>query len=265
LQEKDPVKLPWKDLGVDVVVESTGAFESFEKAKAHIDAGAKRVLLTAPAKDAEGSLGRTVLLGINEEEAKNFNITSNASCTTNCCSPVIAVLAENPGIEKAVLNTVHAMTNTQTATDSPVKGDDMRRGRAASHNLIPSTTGAAIAVTKVFKELEGKFDGIAVRCPVIAGSLADVTFVSKKKTSVEEINKILKEAAESPRWKGILKVSDDDLVSSDIIGEPYAAIVDLKFTKVIDNNLVKVLLWYDNEWGYAATLVKRLEALKNFL
>lgn len=265
LQEKDPTKLPWKDLGIDVVLESTGVFESFEKAKAHLDAGAKRVVLSAPAKDAEGGFGRTILMGMNDGEAKDFKVTSNASCTTNASSPVIAVLAENPGIEKAVLNTIHAMTNTQTVVDTPVKGSDMRRGRAASQNLIPSTTGAAIAVTKVFKELEGKFDGIAIRCPVITGSLADITFVAKRKTSVEEINKILKEAAELPRWKGILKASGEDLVSSDIIKEPYGAIVDLKFTKVIDGNLVKVLSWYDNEWGYVAMLIKHIEALKNFL
>ena len=265
LQEKDPAKLPWKDLGVDVVLESTGVFETFEKAKAHLDAGAKRVVLSAPAKDEEGKFGRTILVGINEGESKEFKVTSNASCTTNASSPVIAVLAENPGIEKAVLNTIHAMTNTQTVVDTPVKGDDMRRGRAASQNLIPSTTGAAIAVTKVFKELEGKFDGIAIRCPVIAGSLADITFVSKRKTSVEEINKILKEAAESSRWKGILKASEEDIVSSDIIKEPYGAVVDLKFTKVIDGDLVKILSWYDNEWGYVAMLIKHIEAIKNYL
>jgi glyceraldehyde 3-phosphate dehydrogenase len=265
IQEKDPAKLPWKDLGVDVVLESTGCFETFEKAKAHLDAGAKRVILSAPAKDAEGGFGRTILMGINDAEAKDFKVTSNASCTTNASSPVIAVLAENPGIEKAVLNTIHAMTNTQTVVDTPVKGSDMRRGRAASQNLIPSTTGAAIAVTKVFKELEGKFDGIAIRCPIITGSLADITFISKRKTSAEEINKILKEAAESPRWKGILKASEDDIVSSDIIKEPYGAIVDLQFTKVIDGNLVKVLSWYDNEWGYVAMLIKHIEAVKNIL
>lgn len=265
LNEKDPVKLPWKELDIDVVLESTGAFESFEKAKAHLDAGAKRVVLSAPAKDAEGDFGRTILTGMNDDEAKDFKITSNASCTTNAASPVIAVLAENPGIEKAVLNTLHAMTNTQTVVDSPVKGSDIRRGRAASQNLIPSTTGAAIAVTKVFKELEGKFDGIAVRCPIITGSLADITFISKRKTSVEEINKILKDAAELPRWKGILKVSEEDIVSSDIIRESYGAIVDLKFTKVVDGNLVKILSWYDNEWGYVAMLIKHIEQLKKLL
>jgi glyceraldehyde 3-phosphate dehydrogenase len=258
ISEKEPLKLPWKDLDIDIVIEATGVFESFEKAKAHLDAGAKKVILTAPAKDTDGQFGKTVLIGLNENEIKEFEITSNASCTTNAASPVIAVMAENPGIEKAVLNTVHAMTNTQTVVDSPVKGSDFRRGRAASQNIIPSTTGAAIAVTKVFKELEGKFDGIALRVPVITGSIADITFISKKKTSVEEINEIFKKAAASPKWKGILKVVEDQIVSADIIGEPYGAIVDLKFTKVIDGDLVKVLSWYDNEWGYCAMLAKHV-------
>lgn len=265
IQEKDPAKLPWKEMGIDVVIESTGVFESFEKAKAHIDAGAKRVILTAPAKDSEGQFGRTILVGMNENEAKDFKITSNASCTTNASSPVIAIMAENPGIEKAILNTVHAMTNTQTVVDSPVKGSDFRRGRAGSQNIIPSTTGAAIAVTRVFEELEGKFDGIAMRVPVITGSIADITFLAKRKTSVEEINDIFKKAAASDRWKGILKVADEQIVSSDIIGEPYGAIVDLKFTKVVDGDLVKVLSWYDNEWGYAAMLIKHIERLKKYL
>ena len=258
LQEKDPAKLPWKDLDIDIVVEATGVFESYEKAKAHLDAGAKRVVLTAPAKDADGSLGRTVLVGLNEGEIKEYKITSNASCTTNAVHPVIAIMAENPGIAKAVLNTVHAYTNTQTMVDSPVKGADFRRGRAGAQNIIPSTTGAALAVTRAFKELEGKFDGIALRVPVVCGSIADITFVSKRKTSVEEINEILKKAAASPRWQGILKVVDEQIVSSDIIGEPYGAIVDLKFTKVVDGDLVKVLSWYDNEWGYCAMLVKHV-------
>ncbi len=258
LQEKDPTKLPWKDMEIDVVVESTGVFESFEKAKAHLDVGAKKVVMTSPAKDADGILGKTILVGINDGELKTINLSSNASCTTNAASPVIAVLSENPGIAKAILNTVHAYTNTQTMVDSPVKGADFRRGRAGAVNIVPSTTGAAIAVTRAIKELEGKFDGVAIRIPVVTGSIADITFVSKRKTSVEEINNILKEAAASSRWQGILKVVEEDIVSSDIIGEPYGAIVDLKLTKVIDGDLVKVLSWYDNEWGYCATLVKHV-------
>ncbi|MBI4160187.1 type I glyceraldehyde-3-phosphate dehydrogenase [Candidatus Wolfebacteria bacterium] len=260
LQEKDPTKLPWGKLGIDVVVESTGVYESFEKAKAHLDAGAKRVVLTAPAKDPDG-LGRTILVGVNDGELKSVQLSSNASCTTNAASPVIAVMAENPGIVKAILNTVHAYTNTQTIVDSPLKGNDYRRGRAGAQNIIPSTTGAAIAVTRAIPELEGKFDGIAMRVPVVAGSIADITFVAKRKTSVEEVNDIFRQAAASPRWQGILKVTEDQIVSSDIIGEPYGAIVDLKFTKVIDGDLVKVLSWYDNEWGYAATLVKHMQKI----
>ncbi len=256
LQEKDPAKLPWKNLDIDIVIEATGVFELYEKAKIHLDAGAKKVILTAPAKDPDGDLGKTILIGINEEKLETVNLSSNASCTTNAVSPVIAILSENPGIEKAILNTVHAYTNTQTMVDSPVKGNDFRRGRAGAQNIIPSTTGAAISVTKAIKELEGKFDGIALRVPIVSGSMADITFISKRKTSAKEINEILKKAEQSPRWQGILKTTEDQIVSSDIIGEPYGSIIDLKFTKVVDGNLVKILSWYDNEWGYCATLVK---------
>ena len=261
VQIKDPSQLPWGVLGVDVVIEATGIFESFESAKPHLAAGAKRVVITAPAKDPDGTEGKTVLMGVNPEEAKGVVLTSNGSCTTNAASPVIAVLNEAIGIEKAVLNTVHGYTATQNLVDGPTKGSDFRRGRAAAQNIVPSTTGAAIAVTRAIKELEGKFDGIAIRVPVPAGSIADITFVAKRKTTVEEINSILKAAAESPRWKGILAVTEDQLVSSDIIGESYGAIADLKFTKVVGGDLVKVLSWYDNEWGYCSTLVKHIQNL----
>lgn len=264
-QEKDPTKLPWKNLGVDLVVESTGVFESYEKARAHLEAGAKRVVLTAPAKDPDGTLGETILVGVNEDRLGAVNISSNASCTTNSASPVIAVMAENPGIVKAILNTVHAYTATQSLVDGPTKGEDFRRGRAGAGNIVPSTTGAAIAVSRAIKELEGKFDGIAIRVPVITGSIADITFLAKRKTSVEEINKILTEASNAPRWKGILKVTEEQVVSSDIIGEPYGAIVDLKFTKVIDGDLVKILSWYDNEWGYVSTLVRHVQKIAELL
>jgi len=258
-QIKDPKELPWKDLNVDVVIESTGVFEEYEKAKVHLEAGAKKVIITAPAKDADGSLGKTVLIGINENDAKEVLITSNGSCTTNAASPVIQIMSENPGIQKAILNTVHGYTATQSIVDGPVKGSDFRRGRAAAQNIVPSTTGAAIAVTRAIQSLAGKFDGIAMRVPVPSGSIADITFLAKRKTSVEEINEIFKKAAESPRWKGILKVTEDLIVSSDILGEPYGAIVDLNFTKVVDGDLVKVLSWYDNEAGYVSTLVKHLK------
>lgn len=265
LQEKDPTRLPWKELKIDIVVESTGAFESFEKAKVHLESGAKRVVLTAPAKDADGALGKTVLMGINEEDLKNHVLTSNASCTTNAASPVIQVLSENPGIAKAVLNTVHAYTATQGIVDGPTKGTDYRRGRAAAQNMSPSTTGAAIAVTRAIPSLDGKFDGIAIRVPVPAGSLADITFVAKRPTTAEEINSILTRAAGEPRWKGILKVSNEQIVSSDIVREPYGAIVDLTFTKVIDGDLVKVLSWYDNEFGYVSTLIRHMERIADYL
>jgi len=264
-QQKDPMQLPWKDLDVDVVVESTGVFESFQKAKVHLDAGAKRVLITAPAKDEDGELGKTVLVGVNEENLKTCTISSNGSCTTNSVSPVIAILSENPGIEKAVLNTVHGYTATQNIVDGPVKGSDMRRGRAAAQNIVPSTTGAAIAVGRALPEFVGKFDGIAMRVPTIAGSIADVTFIAKRDTTAEEINAILSQAASELRWQGILKVTNDPIVSSDILKEPYGAIVDLQFTKVVGGNLVKVLSWYDNEWGYASTLIKHVLKIKEML
>ncbi len=272
LQEKDPLKLPWKEMDIDVVVESTGVFESYEKAKVHIDAGAKRVVITAPAKDlapepvrcgtsADGNdiLARTILVGINDAEMKKFVITSNASCTTNATSPVIQILHETIGVEKAALSTAHAYTATQTIVDGPVKGNDFRRGRAAAQNIAPSTTGAAIAVTRTLPELEGKFDGIAIRVPVISGSLVDLTLVMKRKTTVEEVNNIFLKAAQDLRWEGIFTVTNEQIVSSDIVGEPYGAIVDLMFTKVIDGDLVKVLSWYDNEAGYVATLVRHVE------
>lgn len=266
LNEKDPTKLPWKEMQIDVVIESSGAFESFEKAHVHIDAGARRVLLTAPAKDADGNSsingGKTVLIGINEQDIETHVITSNGSCTTNAASPLVAILSEKIGIEKAVLNTAHAYTATQNIVDGSVKGDDYRRGRAGAQNIVPSTTGAASAVTKAIPELDGKFDGIAMRVPVVSGSLVDITFISKKKTSVEEINTVLKDAATSERWRGILGYTEDQIVSSDIIGMPYGSIIDAKLTKVVDGNLVKVLAWYDNEWGYVTTLIKHLEAIK---
>ncbi len=262
LQVKEANMLPWKELGIDIVLESTGVFESFEKAKVHLDAGAKKTVITAPSKDADGIFGQTVLIGINEGELKSWNLTSNGSCTTNATSPVMQIMTETIGVQKALLNTVHAYTATQSIVDGPVRGGkDFRRGRAAAQNMSPSTTGAAIALGRVVKEINGKFDGIAIRVPVVAGSLADITFLSKKKTTVEEVNSILERAAGSPRWSGVLKTTRDQVVSSDILGEPYGAIIDLNFTKVVDGDLVKILSWYDNEWGYVATLIKHLEGV----
>ncbi len=265
LQEKDPTKLPWRDLGIDIVVESTGIFDSYEKAKMHLTQGAKHVVITAPAKDEDGIAGKTVLMGVNEDEANTCAITSNASCTTNSASPVITILNEAIGIEKAMLSTVHAYTATQSVVDSIVKGEDYRRGRAAAENISPSTTGAATAVTRVVKDLSGKFDGIAFRVPVEAGSISDITFLAKRKTTVDEINSILKKAAGDERWHGIFTVTEEQLVSSDIIGEPYGAIADLRFTKVVDGDFIKVLSWYDNEWGYVSTLVRHVQKVTEAL
>jgi len=258
-QIKDPKELPWKKEGIDIVVEATGVFSEFEKARAHLDAGAKRVVLTAPAEDADGPDSATVLMGINEGKLDTLVMSSNASCTTNAASPIISILSDNPGIEKALLNTVHGYTATQSLVDGPSrKASDLRRGRAAAANIIPSTTGAAIAVGRAIPELEGKFDGIAFRVPVIAGSVADITFIAKKNTSVDEVNDILRKAGGSPRWKGIMTTVEDQIVSSDVIGQSYGAIADLSYTRVVDGNLVKVLSWYDNEWGYVSTLVKHV-------
>jgi len=255
LAEKEPNKLLWKDLGVEVVVESTGFFNSYDKAKMHLDAGAKKVVISAPAKgEGEGVLGDTILLGVNEEKFGTSDITSNASCTTNAASPLIAILDEALGIEKAILNTTHALTNSQPTVDS-INKKDFREGRAGAHNMVPSSTGAAIAVTKAFPKLKGLFDGIAIRVPIVAGSIADITFISKRNTTVEEVNEVLKKAAKEERWKNIFSVTEEELVSSDILGSHYGSIADLKMTRVVGGNLVKVLGWYDNEMGYTYTLV----------
>ena len=261
LQEKDPAKLTWKDLDLDVVVESTGLFDSYDKAKAHLEAGAKRVVITAPVKD---DMALTFTPNVYSEDISKFKITSNASCTTNAITPLISILAKNPGIKKAVLNTIHAYTATQGIVDKP-DAKDWRRGRAGTIDISPSSTGAAISAAKAIPEMKGIFDGVAVRVPVPIGSLIDFTFVSKRNTSVEEINEILTAESQKPEWQGIIKVSDEQLVSTDIIGEPYGSIIDLGFTKVIDGDLVKIFAWYDNEFGYAAMLIKHLEILKKYL
>ena len=259
IAEKDPTKLPWKDMDIDVVVESTGLFTSSDKAQAHIVAGAKRVVVTAPIKDEPSSVvkGETVLMGMNEDKLSGCQISSNASCTTNAGSPLLAILDEALGVEKALLNTVHAYTASQAIVDGPSK-KDMREGRAAAQNIVPSSTGAAIAVTKVMENLKGLFDGISIRVPVVVGSIVDITFISKKNTTAEEVNEILKKAAGNKRWEGIFTVTEEDLVSSDIKGSSYASIADLAFTRVVGGNLVKVLAWYDNEMGYTHTLVRHV-------
>jgi glyceraldehyde 3-phosphate dehydrogenase len=258
--ERDPSQLPWGEHTIDVVVESTGFFAGYEKSKPHLDAGAKRVVITAPVKDdpAEaGVSGATVLMGINEDALASCHISSNASCTTNAASPVVQILHEAIGIKKAMLNTVHAYTASQSIVDGP-KDRDMRQGRAGAMNIIPTATGAAVAVTQVIPDLSGKFDGIAMRVPVVAGSIADVTFVAARETSVEEVNELLRAAAVSPRWEKTFSVTDEPIVSSDIIGLACASIADLSMTRVVDGDLVKVLAWYDNEMGYVSSLIEHV-------
>ncbi|MBU6231119.1 type I glyceraldehyde-3-phosphate dehydrogenase [Patescibacteria group bacterium] len=259
VSEKDPTKLPWKELGIDVVVESTGLFASAEKAQAHITAGAKRVVVSAPIKDAPDAKvkGATVLMVLNEDRLESCQITSNASCTTNAGSPLMAILDETLGIEKALLNTVHAYTASQALVDGPSK-KDLREGRAAAQNIVPSSTGAAIAVAKALPQLENKFDGISIRVPVVTGSIVDITFLAKRDTTAEEVNGILKKAAADPKWNGIFTVTEEPLVSHDIVGNRHASIADLAMTRVVGGNLVKVLAWYDNEMGYTHTLVEHV-------
>jgi len=267
VQEREPEKLPWAAMNIDVVVESTGFFASYEGSKKHLTAGAKRVVISAPVKDdpsASGVRGATVLMGVNDRELANCEISSNASCTTNATSPLIAILKEAIGIEKAILNTVHAYTATQSMVDGPAKGD-FRKGRAAAVNIIPATTGAAIATTLAHTELKGKFDGMALRVPVPVGSIVDITFIASRNTSVEEINEALRKASGEERWKNIFAATDEPIVSSDIIGSRVGSIADLSFTNVVDGNLVKVLGWYDNETSYTQTLVEHVAAITKHL
>lgn len=250
LAQRDPSKLPWKDYRIDVVIEATGKFSSKEKAALHLQAGAKRVLISAPPKgDGIG----TYVLGVNSYESGD--IISNASCTTNCAAPVVAALEEQLGIEKAALLTIHGYTDDQNLQDN--SHNDLRRARAAASNLVPTTTGAAMSTAETVPQLKGLFDGIAVRAPVITGSLSDITCVLKKPTTVEEVNQVFLAASAQPRWKGILATTNEPLVSSDIIGRSESAIIDLAMTKVIGGNLVKVLAWYDNEYGYCHRLLEQ--------
>lgn len=266
LSERDPKALPWGDLGIDIVLEATGVFAGYDKSKVHLEAGAKKVVISAPVKDdpaAAGVKGATVLMGVNDDKLSDCDISSNASCTTNATSPLVAILKEGLGIEKALLNTVHAYTATQKLVDSPSK--DFRKGRAGAQNIIPTSTGAAVATTMAHTELEGKFDGIAMRVPVPVGSIVDVTFIASRETSTEEVNQILTKAADTEKWKNLFAVTTDPIVSSDIIGAPYASIADLSFTRVVGGNLVKVLAWYDNETSYTSTLVKHVDSVSKFL
>ena len=250
LAQRDPADLPWGELGVEVVVESTGFFTDGEKAAAHIAAGAKKVVISAPAKNVDG----TFVMGVNDGDydPATMNIISNASCTTNCLAPLAKVLHENFGIERGIMTTIHSYTGDQRVLDAPHK--DLRRARAAALNMIPTKTGAAQAVALVLPELKGKFDGLAVRVPTPTGSLTDLTFVASKEVSVEAIQAAVKAAAEG-ELKGVLEYTEDPIVSTDIVGNPHTSIFDATETKVI-GNLVKVLSWYDNEWGYSNALVR---------
>lgn len=252
--EKEPEKLPWKDLAVDVVIESTGRFTKLEEASKHITAGAKQVVVSAPAKETP-----TVLLGVNEETYTGQTVINNASCTTNCIAPVVKVMQEAFGVQKAMMTTIHAVTAEQNLVDGPPPGgkaNDLRRARAAYTNIIPTTTGAAIATTEALPTLKDKFDGVALRVPVICGSISDITFVLGKKVTVDEVNKALLDAA--AKSNGILAVSTESLVSSDIIGRPESSIVDLSLTQVVDGDMVKVFAWYDNEYGYSNRLIEQV-------
>jgi glyceraldehyde 3-phosphate dehydrogenase len=247
-------KHPWGKLKVDVVLEGTGRFTKDGAARDHIKAGARKVIVSAPTK-GKGKI-KIFVKGVNSQDCKGEDVISNASCTTNSNAPVLSVLHEAFGVEKAMMTTVHGYTATQGLVDGPHK--DPRRGRAAAQNIIPTTTGAAIATTETIPDLKGRFDGIAMRVPVLDGSVSDFTMLLKKKATAAQINQALKKAANSPRFKGILTVTEEPIVSSDIIGSSYSAIVDLAFTKVVDGNLAKVLAWYDNEWGYSNRLVEMI-------
>ena len=252
--ETDPAKLPWGQLGVDVVIESTGFFVDPAKARAHIDpAGAKKVVISAPAK---GEGADTIVLGVNDGKLQEgvSDIISNASCTTNCISPVMSVLENTFGVEKAMMTTVHSYTASQKLLDAPSK--DLREARAAAENIVPTSTGASIATTLVIPSLKGKFGGLSVRVPTPVVSLSDITFVAKRDVTVEEVNNAFKEAAAQPYYQGILTVTEEELVSSDFKGNSHSAIVDLPLTSVVAGNLVKVVAWYDNEWGYSNRLVE---------
>lgn len=250
--EKEPNKLPWKDLKVDVVIESTGKFTDKEGAGLHIKAGAKKVVISAPSK-GEGI--PTLVLGVNADKYKGEDIINNASCTTNCISPIVYVINDKFGVLKAAMTTIHAYTQDQNLQDGPHK--DLRRARAAACNMVPTSTGAAKSTTEVIPALKGLFDGMSMRVPVIVGSISDITFLLKKKVTVEEVNKAFEEASEG-ELKGILAVTNDPIVSSDIVGRSESAIVDLGLTQVVDGDLVKVFAWYDNEWGYSNRLIEQV-------
>jgi len=249
--EKDPKVLPWKKLNIDVVLECTGFFTKGEDASQHLTAGAKKVIISAPSK---GEGVNTYLLGVNAEKYKGEKVIDNGSCTTNCIAPIADIIVSKWGVGKAWMTTTHAVTADQRLVDAPHK--DLRRARSAYSSIVPTTTGAAVAVGKVITSLQGKFDGISMRVPVADVSLADFTFVLNKKTTIEEVNKYFKQLSKTAKYKGILGVTEEPLVSSDFIGDSHSAIVDLSLTRVIDGDLLKVIAWYDNEWGYSCRLIE---------
>lgn len=251
LSERAPEDLPWAELNVDLVFECVGIFTKQEDAARHVKAGAKYVIISAPPKSKETP---TVVHGVNSPDG-NAQVISCASCTTNSITPIVEILGRRVGIKKAMLTTVHAYTSTQALVDGPA--GKPRRGRAAAFNIVPTTTGAAIATTKALPQYEGKFDGVALRVPVPVGSISDLTFVMERDTSVEEINNILTEESNQDRYEQVIGVSDDNLVSSDIVQDPRACIVDLTMTQVVDGDLVKVMAWYDNEWGYTNQMIRQ--------
>ena len=254
-QKKDPAQLPWGELGVDVALECTGVFRTKEDLKTHLEAGARYASLSAPAKDDLV----TVVHGTNYADEDSVRMISCASCTTNCITPVVEVMGRRIGIQKAIMTTIHAYTSSQAIVDGPSK--KIRRGRAGAANFVPTSTGAAIATTQVLPQYEGKFDGVAVRAPIPVGSIADIIFLTERETSVDEVNAIFREEADTDRYRGVLAVTDEPLVSSDIIGNPNASIVDLGMTQVVDGDLVKVMSWYDNEWGYASQMVREAKRI----
>jgi glyceraldehyde 3-phosphate dehydrogenase len=258
ITERDPGKLPWKKLDIDVVIESTGLFTNREDAEKHIRAGAKTVVLSGPTKSKDTP---TVVHGVNNADGKT-TIFSCASCTTNNIAPIMEIIDRRIGIKKAILNTVHAYTASQNLIDAS-SDKKPRMGRAAAINLIPASTGAATAATKALPQLEGKFDGIAIRTPVPVGSISDITFVTSRRTSVEEINSILVEESKTDRYKFVIAVSDEPIVSSDIVQSSFASVVDLEMTRVVDGDLVKILAWYDNEWGFTNQMIRQIQEIKS--
>jgi len=251
--ERDPEKLPWKELGVDIVIESTGVFTKQEDAEKHITAGASTVVISGPTSSSDIP---TVVHGVNSNDG-HTSIFSCASCTTNNISPIIEIIGRRIGVKKAIMTTVHANTSSNNMVDAP--SGKVRMGRSGINNIIPTTTGAATATTKTLPEYKGRFDGMAIRVPVAVGSVSDITIVTEQNTSVEEINQILSDEASSERYNNVIRASNDPIVSSDIIKDPHASVIDLGMTKVVDGDLIKILAWYDNEWGFANQMIRQIQ------